>query len=117
MNKLPSGKAGAVQSRDPTAVRKMHHDTAVEATRRAQVQILDAGVLAQGRELEPRGKLFAVTLSGLAVNQNARRSSKERSSKAVDLRCSSSALAMPVRPRARSRSWMGWVSILVLSQW
>ena len=36
---------------DPTAIRKMRHDTAVKATRRAQVHILDAGVLTQGREL------------------------------------------------------------------
>ena len=47
----------------------MRHDTAVKATRRAQVQILDAGVLAQGGELEPCGQLLAVTFSGLAVDQ------------------------------------------------
>jgi len=56
---------------DPTAIRKMGHDTAVKPTRRAQVQILDAGILAQGGELQPRGELFAVTLSGLAVDQQA----------------------------------------------
>ena len=38
---------------DPAAIRKMRHDTAVKATGCAQVQILDAGVLAQGGELEP----------------------------------------------------------------
>jgi hypothetical protein len=38
---------------DPTTIRKMGHDTAVQATGRAQVQILDAGILTQGGELEP----------------------------------------------------------------
>jgi len=38
---------------DPTAIRKMRYDTAVEAARRAQIQILNAGILAQGGELEP----------------------------------------------------------------
>ena len=49
----------------------MRHDTAVKATRRAQIQILDAGVLAQGGELEPRGQFLAVTLCGLAVDKDA----------------------------------------------
>ena len=49
----------------------MRHDTAVKTTRCAQVQILDAGVLAQGSELEPRGQFLAVTFSGLPVNKDA----------------------------------------------
>jgi hypothetical protein len=40
---------------DPSAIRKMGHDTAVQATGCAQVEIFDAGSLAQSRELEPRG--------------------------------------------------------------
>ena len=39
--------------RDPAAIRKMRHDTTVKATRRAQVQILDAGTLVQEGEREP----------------------------------------------------------------
>ena len=35
----------------------------------------------------------------------------------INLRCSSRPLAMPDRPRARRRSWVGWVSILVRSTW
>ena len=39
---------------DPTTVRKMRHDTAVQATGCAQVQIFATGILAQGGELEAR---------------------------------------------------------------
>ena len=56
---------------DPAAVRKMGHDTAVEAARGAQVEIFDTGILAQGGKLEPRGQFLAVTFSGLAINQQA----------------------------------------------
>ena len=58
-------------SSNPAAIRKMRHDTAVKAPRRAQVQILDAGVLTQGREPESGGQFLAVSLSGLAVDQYA----------------------------------------------
>ena len=47
------GNQQVCMPRDPAAIRKMRHDTTVKATRRAQVQILDAGFLAQGGELEP----------------------------------------------------------------
>ena len=57
--------------RDPAAIRKMRHDPTVKATRRAQVHILEAGILAQGGELQPRGQLLAVTLGGLAIDENA----------------------------------------------
>ena len=40
---------------NPTTVRKMRHDTAVQATGCAQVEIFDTGILAQGGELEARG--------------------------------------------------------------
>ena len=36
---------------NPAPICKMRRDAAVEATGRAQVQILDAGILAQGRKL------------------------------------------------------------------
>lgn len=39
---------------------------------RAQVQILDAGILAQGGELQPRGQFLAVTFGCLAVDKDAR---------------------------------------------
>ncbi len=56
---------------DPAAIGKMRHDTAVETTGRAQVQILDTGILTQGCELEPGGQVLAVTFSGLTVNPQA----------------------------------------------
>jgi|GEM_PF-2186985 len=59
-------------SRDPTAIRQVGHDAAVKATGCAQVQILDAGILAQGCELQARCQLFAVTFGGLAVDQQAK---------------------------------------------
>jgi hypothetical protein len=54
---------------DPAPVCKMRHDAAINPTRCAQVQILYAGILAKGRELEPRSKLLGVALSGLAVDR------------------------------------------------
>ena len=57
---------------NPAAIRKTGHDAAVKATRRAQVQILDAGVLTQGGEPEPRGQFLGVALSGLALDQQAK---------------------------------------------
>ena len=44
---------------DPSPICKMRHDTAVKATGRAQVQILDAG------------QSLAVPFSGLAVDEDA----------------------------------------------
>ena len=41
-----SGDQQVLMTRDPATIGKMRHDTAVKAARRAQVQILDAGVLA-----------------------------------------------------------------------
>ena len=69
-----TGRAGYQQvlmTRDPGAICKMRHDTAVKAARRAQIQIFDAGILAQGGKLEPRGQLLAVTFSGFAVDEDA----------------------------------------------
>jgi hypothetical protein len=60
-----------LMARNPAAIRKMRHDTAVQATGCAQVQILDAGVLTQGRELEPRVQFFAVSFGGFAVDEDA----------------------------------------------
>lgn len=57
---------------DPTTIRKMGHDTAVNAAWRAQVEIFNACILAQGGELEPRRQLFGVTFSGLAIDQQAK---------------------------------------------
>ena len=57
---------------DPTTIRKMGHDTAVEAARGAQVEIFDACILAQGGEIEPRRQLFGVTFSRLAIDQQAK---------------------------------------------
>ena len=44
-------------------------DGAIEAARRAQVDVLDDGVLAQRGELEPRGEALVVALGGFAVDQ------------------------------------------------
>jgi hypothetical protein len=59
---------------DPTTIRKMGHDTAVNAAWRAQVKIFNACILAQGGELEARRQLFGVTFSGLAIDQQTKAS-------------------------------------------
>lgn len=56
---------------DPAAVDEMRHDGAVDAARRAQVEVLDAGGLAQGGELETGDQALGIALSGLAINQQA----------------------------------------------
>ena len=56
---------------DPTTIRNTGHDTAVKTTGRAQVQILDTGVLTQGGELQPRGQFLGVAFSRLALDQQA----------------------------------------------
>ena len=64
-----TGDQQVLMARNPAAIGKMRHDTAVKAARRAQVQIFDAGILTQGSEPEPRGQFLAVTFSSLAVDQ------------------------------------------------
>jgi hypothetical protein len=56
---------------DPVAGDEPGHEGAVDAARRAQIDILHAGVLAQGGELEPGGGAPGVTVGGLAVGHDA----------------------------------------------
>ena len=56
---------------NPTAICKMGHDTAVQATGCAKIKIFDTGILAQGGELEAGGQLLAVTFCGFSVNKQA----------------------------------------------
>jgi len=56
---------------DPGAVDEMGHDGAVDAAGRAQVEVLHAGGLSQGGELEGGDQALGVPLSGLAVHQEA----------------------------------------------
>ena len=69
-----TGGAGDQQvllARNPAAIRKMGHDTAVKAAWRAQVQIFDAGILAQGGEFKAGRQLLIVSFCRLAVDQQA----------------------------------------------
>ena len=106
---------------DPAAIGKMRHDTAVKATWAAQVQILDAGILAQGGELQPRGQFLAVTLRGLSVDQQAETLFEgeivEGCRPALFFKRRCNAGQAPIGSAASNRSWVGWVSILVRSTW
>ena len=66
-----SGYQQVLMTRDPTAIRKKGHDTAVQTTGCAKIKIFDAGILAQGGELEARGQLLAVAFCGFSVNKQA----------------------------------------------
>lgn len=56
---------------DPVAGDQPGQQGAVEAARGAQVDVLDAGVLAQGGKLQARGHALGVALGGLAVGHDA----------------------------------------------
>jgi hypothetical protein len=66
-----SGYQQVLMTYNPTAICKMGHDTAVQATGCAKIKIFDAGILAQGGELEARGQLLAVAFCGFSVNKQA----------------------------------------------
>ncbi len=69
-----AGVAGDEQvlgSPDPTAVGEVGEDGAVDAAGRAQVGVLDAGGVAESRELQPGGETAAVAFGGLAVDEQA----------------------------------------------
>ena len=57
---------------DPFACGEPGEDGAVEASRRAQVDVLDAGVLAQGSELQAGGETLGVALGGLAIDEQSK---------------------------------------------
>ena len=56
---------------DPVAVDEFLEQRAVDAARRAQIDVFDDGVLAQRGELEPCGEALGVALGGLAVDHEA----------------------------------------------
>ena len=56
---------------DPAAGDETREDSPVEATRRAQIDVLDAGVLAQGGELETGDEALGVALRGLAIDEQS----------------------------------------------
>lgn len=56
---------------DPAAIDEMGHDGAVEAARRAQVEVLDAGGLAQGGELQAGCQALGIPVGRLVIDQEA----------------------------------------------
>jgi len=94
----------------------MRHDGAVEATRRAQVEILDAGGLPEGRELQAGGQAFGGALGGLAIDQEAETilEAKRLEGWAATALLVRAARAIPARPSALRRSEVGWVNITLL---
>ena len=60
-----AGDQQVLMPKGPPPVDQMRHDGAVEATRCAQVEILDAGGLPEGRELQAGGQAFGVALGGI----------------------------------------------------
>ena len=69
-----AGRAGDQQvllAADPVAVDELGEEGAIEAARRAQIDILDDGGLAQRGELQARDEPLVVALGGLAVDHQA----------------------------------------------
>ena len=56
---------------DPAAIDEVRHHGPVDATRRAQVEIFDAGGLTEGGKLQPGEKPLGITLGGFMVDQEA----------------------------------------------
>ncbi len=57
---------------DPAAFDEMRHDSAIEAARRAAIEILDAGGLAQCGKLQACGQALGVSLCSLAIDKQAK---------------------------------------------
>jgi hypothetical protein len=92
---------------DPVAADESGEDGAVDAAWRAQAANLRRVV----RRLVSRSAASRSTRSPT-------RSSNDRASRSGDRRCSSKALAIPIKPSVISRSWVGWVSIEIsMVQW
>ena len=54
---------------DPCAIHEMGQHCPVDAARGAQVEILDAGGLSEGCELEPGGEPLAIAFGSFTVDQ------------------------------------------------
>jgi hypothetical protein len=103
---------------DPVAADESGEDAAVDAAWRAQIDVFHAYALAQRGELEAGRETFCVALGGFAIDEKPDALLERRASRSGDRRCSSKALAIPVKPSVTSRSWVGCVSIEVsLVQW
>src|SRR5215218_23782 len=66
-----TGDQDALVAVEPAAGGQPLEQRPVEAARGAQVDVLDAGVVPQGGELQPRCQAPALALGGLAVDQQA----------------------------------------------
>ena len=69
-----AGRAGDEQvfvAADPASIDQVPHDRAVDPARGAQIEILDAGSLAEGGELEPGSQAPGIALGGFPVDQQA----------------------------------------------
>jgi hypothetical protein len=74
--------------------------------------------LAQRGELEARCETLGVSFSGFAIDKKADAFLERQVSRSGDRRCSSKALAIPVKPSVIRRSWVGCVSIEIsMVQW
>jgi hypothetical protein len=103
---------------DPIAGDEPGEDGAVDAARRTQIDIFDTCVLAQRGELEARRKTFGVSLGSFTIDKKSDALFERQGIEIRYCRCSSKALAIPVKPSVISRSWVGCVSIGVsLVQW
>ena len=103
---------------DPITADQPGEDGAVDAAWRAQIDVFHACALAQRGELEAGRETFGVSFGGSRSTSNPTRSSNDRASRSGDRRCSSKALAIPVKPSVISRSWVGCVSIEIsVVQW
>ena len=103
---------------DPFAADESGEDGTVDATWCAQIDVFHACVLAQRGELEARRETFGVALGGFAIDKESDAFLERQGIEIRDRRCSSKALAIPVKPSVMSRSWVGCVSIdISMVQW
>ena len=66
-----TGNEQVLMASDPCAIDQMCHDGTINAARSAHVEILDAGRLSQGGELESGDQTLGVPFGGLAIDQQA----------------------------------------------
>lgn len=82
---------------DPAAADELGEDGPIDIPRRAQIDVLHTGILAERGQLEARDALSGVAFRGFQVGQQSD-AIFNKASRSGDSRCASKALAMPLKP-------------------
>src|SRR5437763_11936603 len=96
---------------DPFTARELEEQSPVEAAVGAEIDVLDDGRLAQPGLAQAAGKPLVLAASRLAIDEQPEPILATEFAGIGALCSSRKASAMAVRPSARRRSTVGWISI------